>query len=50
MIVLLPLLIQLFFDIPGAIIFSLFPILFILVLILYPFLVKLSSKETYIGD
>ncbi|PIC96767.1 hypothetical protein CSV69_04395 [Sporosarcina sp. P26b] len=50
LIVLLPLVIQLFFDIPGTIIFSLFPILFILVLILYPFIVKLSSQETYIGE
>ncbi|WP_313238283.1 TIGR04104 family putative zinc finger protein [Sporosarcina ureae] len=49
-IVLLPLLIQLFFDVPGAILLSLFPVLFIFVIILYPFLVKLSSQETYIGE
>ncbi|PIC75852.1 hypothetical protein CSV74_13815 [Sporosarcina sp. P19] len=49
-IVLLPLLIQLFFDVPGAILLSLFPILFIFVIILYPFVVKLSSQETYIGE
>lgn len=49
-IVLLPLIIQMFFDLPEAIILSLFPTLFILVIILYPFLVKLSSQEKYIGE
>lgn len=49
-IVLLPLLIQIFFDVPGVILLSLLPILFVLVVFLYPFLVKLSSKERYIGE
>lgn len=49
LIVLLPLIIQMFFDVPEAIILSLFPILFILIIILYPFLVKLSSQEKYIA-
>lgn len=49
-IVLLPLIIQMLFDLPEAIILSLFPTLFILVIILYPFLVKLSSQEKYIGE
>ncbi|ARJ37725.1 hypothetical protein SporoP8_01795 [Sporosarcina ureae] len=48
-IVLLQLIIQMFFEVPEAIILSLFPSLFILVIILYPFLVKLSSQEKYIG-
>ncbi|PIC82850.1 TIGR04104 family putative zinc finger protein [Sporosarcina sp. P1] len=48
-IVLLPLIIQMFFEVPEAIILSLFPILFILVIILYPFLVKLNSQEKYKG-
>ena len=47
-IILLPLLLQIFFDIPRAILLSLFPILFILVMLLYPFLVKISSREEYI--
>jgi len=41
-IVLLPLLIQIFFDVPGAILLSLLPILFILVVFLYPFLGKIA--------
>ena len=49
-IILLPLLIQSFFDVPGALLLSLIPILAVLVVLLYPFLVKLSSKESYIGD
>lgn len=49
-IVLLPLLIQIFFDVPGVILFSLFPILFVLVIVLYPFFVDLSSEEKYIGE
>ncbi|PID05515.1 MULTISPECIES: TIGR04104 family putative zinc finger protein [unclassified Sporosarcina] len=49
-IVLFPLIIQMLFDLPEAIILSLFPTLFILVIILYPFLVKLSSQEKYIGE
>lgn len=47
-IVLLPLLLQIFFNIPGVILFSLFPILFVVVLLIYPFLVRLSSKEEFI--
>ncbi|MFD1039420.1 TIGR04104 family putative zinc finger protein [Virgibacillus byunsanensis] len=48
-IVLSPLLIQVFFDIPGTILLSLIPILSILVLLFYPFLVETSSKEEYIN-
>ena len=48
-IVLLPLLIQIFFDIPGAILLSFFPVLFVVVVLLYPFLIKLSSEEKYMN-
>lgn len=48
-IVLLPLLLQPFFDIPGAFLLSLFPILAVIVILLYPFLIELSSKEEYIN-
>ena len=47
-IVLLPLLIQNFYEIPNAILLSLFPVLLVIVLILYPFLVELSNREKYI--
>ena len=47
-IVLLPLLIQIFFDMPDSILLSLFPVLLVIVLVLYPFLVKLSNGEEYI--
>ncbi|WP_019415521.1 TIGR04104 family putative zinc finger protein [Paenisporosarcina sp. TG20] len=46
-IVLLPLLIQIFFDIPDAILLSLFPVLVVIVLLSYPFLVELSNREEY---
>lgn len=49
-IVLLPLLLQIFFDVPGAILFSSFPILGVLAILLYPLLVVLSNKERYIGE
>lgn len=45
-IVLSPLLLQIFFDIPGAILLSLFPILTVIFIPLYPFLVELSSRES----
>lgn len=48
-IILMPLLIQAFFDISGVILVSLLPILFVIIMILYPFLVEISSKEEYIG-
>lgn len=48
-IVLLPLLIQIFFNVSGAVLFGLFPVLLIIILLLYPFLMKLSSKEEYIN-
>lgn len=47
-IVLVPLLIQIFFDMPDSILLSLFPVLLVIVLVLYPFLVKLSNNEEYI--
>ena len=48
-IVLLPLVFQIFFDMPGAFLLSLFPILTVIVILLYPFLIKLSSREEYIN-
>lgn len=44
-----PPLIQIFFDTPETVLLSLFPILFVIVLLLYPFLVELSSREEYIN-
>ncbi|MUV37781.1 hypothetical protein JNUCC1_01587 [Lentibacillus sp. JNUCC-1] len=46
-IVLSPLLIQLFFDVPGVILLSLFPVLAAIAFLLHPFLVDLSSDERY---
>ncbi|MFD2760107.1 TIGR04104 family putative zinc finger protein [Lentibacillus juripiscarius] len=48
-VILLPLLLNIFFDIPGFILLSLFPILFIVIMSLYPFFIKISSKEEYIN-
>jgi len=48
-IVLLPLLLQIFFDMPGAFLLSIFPILTVIFILLYPFLIKLSSREEYIN-
>lgn len=45
LIVLLPLLLQIFFDLPRAILFSLFPILSIIVIVLLPSFIELSSRE-----
>ncbi|XGA33041.1 hypothetical protein Vir3643_12975 [Virgibacillus sp. CBA3643] len=39
-IILLPLLINIFFDIPGIILLSLFPILFCVVMSVYPFFIS----------
>lgn len=47
-IILIPLLINIFFDIPGVFLLSLFPLLFVLTMSLYPFLVEISSREEYI--
>lgn len=47
-IVLLPLLIQIFFDVPGTVLLSLIPVLAIIVFLICPFLVELSCKEEYI--
>ena len=44
-IILLPLLINTFLDIPGIVLLSLFPVLFVLIMSLYPFLVEISSRE-----
>ncbi|WP_231567263.1 TIGR04104 family putative zinc finger protein [Sporosarcina sp. ZBG7A] len=49
-IILLPLLIQIFFDIPVIILFSLLPVFAVIVFLLYPFFVELSSKERCIGE
>jgi len=48
-IVLLPLVLNMFFDIHGVVLLSLFPILFVFIMSLHPFLMKLSSKEEYIN-
>lgn len=48
-IILLPLLLNIFFDIPGAILLSLIPVLFIVAMLLYPFLVEISNREEYIN-
>src|SRR5699024_1595611 len=45
----LPLLLNIFIDIPGFFLLSLLPVLFIVVMSLYPFFVKISSKEEYIN-
>lgn len=43
--VLLPLLINLFFDIPSIIVLSLLPIMFILVVSIYPLIVTLDNER-----
>ena len=50
LIILLPLLIQAFFDVSGVILLSLIPLLAIIILLLYPFLVELSNKEEFPFD
>ena len=47
LIVLLPLLLNLFFDMPSAILLSLIPLLAIIVFIIYPFFIDLSSTEEF---
>lgn len=44
---LLPLLIQAFFDVSVIILLSLIPLLIVIVFVLYPFLIKLSSEEEF---
>ncbi|MBR7794498.1 hypothetical protein GT022_00385 [Agaribacter marinus] len=41
----LPLLFNIFFDIPGIILLRLFPVLFFLIMSLHPFLIRLSNIE-----
>ena len=48
LIVLLPLLIQAFFDVPVAILLSLIPALAVITFLLYPFLVEVSNKEEFL--
>ncbi|MYL63449.1 hypothetical protein GLW07_08795 [Bacillus hwajinpoensis] len=48
-IVLLPLLLQIFVEVPGSFLLSLYPILGIIVILLYPFLIKISSSEEHIN-
>src|SRR5699024_12750817 len=43
--VILPLLLNMFFDIPAAMLLSSFPVLFFLIMSFNPFLINLSSKE-----
>lgn len=47
LIILLPLLIQVFFDIPGILLLGLIPVLAVTIFILYPYLVALSDKEEF---
>ncbi|MCH4827577.1 TIGR04104 family putative zinc finger protein [Planococcus halocryophilus] len=48
-IILFPLLLQIFFDISEVILLSLFPILAVIVMCLYPFFIELSSREEHIN-
>lgn len=48
LIILIPLLIQAFFSVSATILLSLIPILAVIFILLYPFLVELSCKEEYI--
>lgn len=48
LIALLPLFINTFFNVPVVILLSLIPVLAVIVFILYPFLIKLSSKEEFL--
>lgn len=48
-IVLMPLLLQVFIDIPGVYLMSLFFVLGVAVFLIYPFLIEISSKEEYIN-
>ena len=45
LIVLFPLLIQAYFDVSAIILLSLTPLLAVLIFIIYPFFIELSSKE-----
>src|SRR5699024_12051592 len=47
LIILLPLLMQPFFDLPGAVFLSLFPVLSVIVFLLNPFLFVLISKYVF---
>lgn len=49
-IILLPLLLNIFFDLSFAFLFSSSLFLFIVVILLSPFLVELTSKEKFIGE
>lgn len=49
MIILLPLLLQVFLEILGIVLIGLFAVLLMLTVLLYPFIVELSSKEKYIN-
>lgn len=48
MFILFPL--QAFFDVPRAVLLSLIPVVVALILLVHPFLVKLSNREKYIGE
>lgn len=48
LIILFPLLIQVFFQIPAFILLGLIPIIGMIIFLLYPFLVELSCTEEYI--
>ncbi|WP_100009818.1 TIGR04104 family putative zinc finger protein [Lentibacillus sediminis] len=46
-IVTLPLLLNLLFDIPGVVLLSLFPVIFVVLMSTYSFLMELSDKEEF---
>lgn len=48
-IILFPLLINIFFDIPGVFLLGLFPVIFLLIMSVYPLLVEISSREEYLN-
>jgi hypothetical protein len=48
MVVLLPLLLNIFFQLPPVLLLSLFPVIVSIVLLLNPFLIKLSNTEELI--
>lgn len=49
LVVLLPLLVNILFDVPAAILLGLLPIIAVIIFLVYPFTVKLSCEEEYIS-
>ena len=48
MFILIPLLLNIFFDIPSIILLSLIPIFAVIVFVVYPFLIELSSEAEFL--